>query len=569
VDVKSYGAISLEKGKWAIRCEPHVMIRLKRLFPRAWGGSAGKMLVSSTPEVCRDLEWVLDRYPMTIDKADKAALAKGASQHLDSQELVSALLSGERKPREFKLAMPAREYQSLAAEILLSRGGLLLADDLGLGKSCSALCALASSSTRPALVVTMSHLTRQWRDEAQKFLPEVPVHVIRGTQPYDLRSTGRIVGAGCIGTTPEIIISTYSRLAGWADNLAGAIRTIVLDECQELRGGQSRGGQEIKKNVAAKQIAEGALYRIGLSATPFYNYAGEMWNVLDVISPGGLGSRSEFLREWCGGDEGKVRDPEAFGSYLREHGMMLRRNRADVGRELPPVIRIPHHVDIDHKVIDDVSSAADELAKVILSQADRFKGERFRAREELSNLLRQATGVAKAPHVADMVRLLVESDEQVVLFGWHREVYEIWKERLANLNPVLYTGSESPAQKNASREAFLKGQARVLMMSLRSGAGLDGLQLACRTVVFGELDWSPGVHEQCVGRLHRDGQSTSVLAYYLISGEGSDPVMAEVLGLKRAQIEGVRDPVGKVADQLDATGDHMRRLAELHLGRKS
>ena len=43
---------------------------------------------------------------------------------------------------------------------------------------------------------------------------------------------------------------------------------------------------------------------------------------------------------------------------------------------------------------------------------------------------------------------------------------------------------------------FIDGDARVLMMSLRSGAGLDGLQEVSHTAVFGELDWSPGVHRQ-------------------------------------------------------------------------
>jgi hypothetical protein len=49
------------------------------------------------------------------------------------------------------------------------------------------------------------------------------------------------------------------------------------------------------------------------------------------------------------------------------------------------------------------------------------------------NLLRQATGIAKAPFVADFVRLLVESGEKVLLYGWHREVYSIWRDKLKDL----------------------------------------------------------------------------------------------------------------------------------------
>src|SRR3546814_3105109 len=79
-------------------------------------------------------------------------------------------------------------------------------------------------------------------------------------------------------------------------------------------------------------------------------------------------------------------------------------------------------------------------------------GEKMNAAGEFDALMRQATGVAKAPFVAEYVRLLCESGEKVVLFGWHREVYAIWQEKLKDLKPVLYTGSESESQKDARSE---------------------------------------------------------------------------------------------------------------------
>jgi len=99
-------------------------------------------------------------------------------------------------------------------------------------------------------------------------------------------------------------------------------------------------------------------------------------------------------------------------------------------------------------------------------------------------------------------------------------------------------------------------------------AGVDGLQEVCRTVVFGELDWSPGVHEQCIGRIHRDGQKEPVAAYFLVAEDGADPVMAEVLGLKRSQIEGLRDPNLDLIEKLETDGGHIRKLAEEFLKRR-
>lgn len=245
---------------------------------------------------------------------------------------------------------------------------------------------------------------------------------------------------------------------------------------------------------------------------------------------------------------------------------MLRRTRAEVGRELPPLIKIPHYIEADPEALNNVSKSCGELARLILAQGESFKGQKMQASEELSNKLRQATGIAKAPFVADFIKLLLQSEENVVLFGWHRDVYTIWRDQLGEFFPVMFTGSESVTQKQISLDHFKSKRSRVLMMSLRAGAGVDGLQGACRTVVFGELDWSSGVLEQNAGRVHRDGQEDKVAAYYLISNYGSDPIMVDVLGIKKAQLEGVRDPAANLVEKLETSaGDHIKRLAESYL----
>ena len=53
-----------------------------------------------------------------------------------------------------------------------------------------------------------------------------------------------------------------------------------------------------------------------------------------------------------------------------------------------------------------------------------------------------------------------------------------------------------------------------------------------------------------------------VTAYFLISESGSDPVVAEVLGLKKQQIDGLRDPNLELVEKLQSSGEHMKTLAE-------
>lgn len=407
---------------------------------------------------------------------------------------------------------------------------------------------LTEPSTRPALVVTLTHLPAQWEREIHKFAPQLTTHIATKGTPYKLQM-------------PDVLIMNYHKVYGWAEVLAGLVKTVVFDECQELRRDES------KKYVGCKVVADQADYRIGLSATPIYNYGGEIYNVVDVLRPDALGSHTEFLREWCypGSKPGKerIRDPDAFGSYMRDAAIMLRRTRAEVGRELPPLQKIPHTIESDTSALEEAEDAASELANIILSQNAAWD-ERGRASRELDWRLRQATGIAKAHYVAEFVKMLLNAGEKVVLYGWHHAVYDIWKERLKGYRPVFFTGSESAKQKERAREEFVEGDSRVLVMSLRAGAGLDGLQSQCSKVVFGELDWSYGVMEQCIGRVFRDGQTQGVTAYYLIADEGSDPVVADVLGVKKTQISGMRDPGAEpVVDAVDP--DHIKRLAQSYL----
>jgi SNF2 family DNA or RNA helicase len=563
VSVRTYGTIDYHPGGershgwWMLRCEPHVSIRLKRVFGKLASGSIGVHQISDTPENAHDLEWFLDRYPMAAPAGNGVAdrLYARADEHRNQLEAVESMLSADYKAPEFDLAVPARGYQKVAAAMLLNRGGLLLADDIGTGKTASAICALTDPRTLPALVVTLTHLPRQWQAELKKFAPKLTTHIIKQGTPYPL------------SFTPDVILINYHKLAGWGETLAKVVKSIVFDEIQELRRPNSA------KYAAAKHIAGSAFFRCGLSGTPIYNYGGEMWTVLDVLFPGELGTFDEFTTEWCPGwsdpSKARIRDPKAFGLHLRENGMMLRRTRADVGRELPACQVIPHYVESDPEYLNRVKGSCVELAKLILSTSHQERGVQMHAAEQLSNKMRQATGIAKAPYVAEFVRLLIESGEKVVLYLWHREVYAVIREILRDLKPAMFTGSESPVQKEESKRRFMSGETPLLMISLRAGAGVDGLQTVCRTVVFGELDWSPGVHEQATGRVYRDGQPDPVTAYYLLAEEGSDPIVSEVLGVKRQQIEGIR----KLSDEqlietLQNDGSHILRLAQALLENK-
>lgn len=547
---RTYGSLVLHARRkmWiASGLAPHVAMAFKRLFPRVPQTST-VMELSDTDEVRADLQWFMQRYPLAHDKA--AELSAGAQRIADRLAERDRILLPDWTPGEaigFREGFAPYLYQAQAARIALANGGLLLGDDVGLGKTISAITAFAAGAQLPAAVVVQAHLADQWRRQIETF-STLSVHVIKGTKPYDLPPA-------------DVYVFRYSNIAGWIDLIAeGFLRSIAYDEVQELRHGLATA-----KGRACTMASRKATLRVGLTATPVYNYGDEMHTVMGFVQPDLLGTRHEFMREWCGNGR-IVKDPDALGSYLRDTGWFLRRTEDDptVSASMPPTNVVEWEVDYDRAAAAGEAAITRMLAITVLKGSFEEAG---RAARELDLKMRQLTGIAKARSVAAYVRLLLQESPRVLLAGWHREVYDIWLDELRAFSPVLYTGSETAAGKKRSMDAFCGGDARVMMISLRSGAGLDGLQQHAHDVVFGELDWSPQVHYQVTGRLRRPGQPHQVTAHYLHANEGSDPVLIETLGIKVDQSRGINNP-GQAAKPRHSDASRIKRLAEAVLARE-
>lgn len=518
--------------------EPHVCIRLKSNFPKINEGQTDNYEFANTPEHCHDLLWFVQRYPLQADATTLQQLKKGSKKFLQTQKELESLLSAAYVPQTVLLnsGYQARDYQLRASEVMIRSKKMILADELGLGKSLTATLCLFKPKTLPALVVVQSHMTTQWKTENFEKFTNLKAHIIYGFKQYQL-------------PVADVYIINYHCLSKWIDVLIRITRTVVFDECQELRKGFSFGGEVSAKYLSAYNLCDKVNYAWGLSGSPIYNYGDEIFNILDCLNRGCLGRKFEFLCEWCEstGHNYKVKDTKALGTYLREKFLMLRRTAAEVGRELPQVNTVVHPVEYDEHEVETAEKIAKQLAMSYLT-ATNF-AEKGNLAMEFDTRLRQITGIAKAHHVASLVQILLESGEPVLLSGWHRQVYEIWLNDLQQYNPVLYTGSESAVQKDKAKKAFINGETNLFIISNRSGIGLDGLQHRCRYVVHGELDWSPQVHKQITGRVNRDGQKDQVTVIFPVCEFGSDPGMVTVLGIKSEQSHNIIDPHLSVVPQ--------------------
>ena len=541
---RTYGNIRFDGKEWIIdSVEPHVAIKLKALFTKIMRSQIAPFHFDDTIEDCADLFWFTQRYHLEISQADANRLKKKKNSFYNRNDNLEVILSNDYEAKEVKLkdGFEAREYQSKGSEVFLSVKRMLLGDDLGLGKTVSAIISMREGISLPAVVVCQPHLIHHWKEKIEMFT-NLSTHTVKGTTPYSL-------------PTADVYIFKYTCLRGWVDVFPIMnYKFVIFDEIQEVRRHESQ------KHQAAKVLSTNSEYTLGLSATPIYNYGGEIFNIMEVIKPYSLGTKDQFSREWCSWGD-RIREPKALGTYLREKFLFLRRTREEVGRELPPVNTIIHKVDYDEEKVRESQELARTLALKVMEGSFVERGQ---AARELDMMARYTTGLSKAKYVAEYVKFLVQSGEPVVLAGWHRDVYEIWQEQLKDFKVVMYTGSESPAKKNEAKIAFMNGDADIFIISLRSGIGLDGLQFRSKTVVFGELDWSPQVHGQLIGRVDRDGQKNQVTAIYLISEEGSDLPIIDMLGLKSSQSQNIINPLGKEKDKF-TDESRMKKLAEQYL----
>lgn len=551
--LKSYGSLEVNGRAIVItKCEPHVSIKLKSVFHRIPKGAQPPYTLPLSDDICRDMIWFMVRYPFLVHKPHLDILYAGSSSFMKRQHAAEELTGPNYEPKQVTLkagSPPPRKYQLIGREWLTLVKQGLIADDIGLGKTLVAILGMLEPGTLPAAVVMQTHMQRQWQEQIERFTT-LRVCKIKSTKPYPLPRA-------------DVYLFKYSQLAGWVNYFElNPFKYVAYDEIQELRhmGTQKYGG--------GVMLSQSADWVVGLSATPVFNYGDEIFNIMNLLRDGCLGERYSFIGEWCssiGMNKWKVDDTDALGTYLREANLVLRRSRKEVGRELPKVNTIIENVGYDEKLVASSAEISKVLANKILYGSGRE--ERGQAALEFDVLLRHDTGISKAIHVAAFVRMLLENGEKVILGGWHRDVYEIWLNELKDFNPVMYTGSESTTQKDRAKDMFCGTSTNLLIISLRSGAGLDGLQFACSTVVVGELDWSPQVHAQLVGRVDRDGQRNPVTAFYMVSDYGSDPPMVEALALKSSQAHGIMNP-GITAPVQHSDESRVKRMAEWFLKSK-
>ena len=426
--------------------------------------------------------------------------------------------SHEKEWSGTRIALPDDQelmpYQSAGVNYALRRSGVLIGDQPGLGKTAQAIAIANEMRAKRILVVCPAAVRLQWPKEIKRF-------ALGDTRCYPIIKTSN-------GVSPlaRWTIISYDLARG---TLLPSLRRekwdlVIMDEAHSLKTPsaartQAMFGKTEHRDGSAHHI-EGIAENVGkvvaLTGTPLPNRPRECYTLargldhgcIDYLSEDGFSERFNPASQY-GEQSGRL--PELY-ARLRSH-IMVRRMKRDVLTQLPPV-----RYEIEYVEETGAVKAALHAESMLEFDPDSFDS-RVPIDGEVSTVRREM-GLAKAPHVVDRVKMMLEGGvDKLVLFGWHREVLDIWGEKLQKFNPVRIDGSTSSKGKEAAKHKFINDpDCRLIYGNMLSmGVGTDGLQKVANVLVVGENSWVPGDNQQAVDRLDRFGQEDSVLALFLVA----------------------------------------------------
>ncbi|VAX39137.1 DNA/RNA helicases, SNF2 family, partial [hydrothermal vent metagenome] len=407
--------------------------------------------------------------------------------------------------------------------------GGCLADDMGLGKTIQALALLLHRASKgPALVVAPTSVAFNWMNEIQKFAPTLNAHIFgTGDRSAIIKKLG----------SRDVIICSYGLLHTEAKLLQSQEwHTVILDEAQAIKNTATQRSQ------AAMGLQ--ADFRLIMTGTPLENHLGELWNLLEFINPGLLGSMKNFQKQFatpierdgCRKSRGRLK--KLIQPFI------LRRTKSQVLEELPPRTEVTLQVELSEeeatfyealrqRTIDKLEGADGDGSQHLQILAEITKLRRACCHPKLVLKECKIPG-SKLALFSKTIGELLDNNHKVLVFSQFVGHLAILREELDSKGvSYQYLDGSTPARKRKEAvEAFQSGEGDVFLISLKAG-GL-GLNLtAANYVIHMDPWWNPAVEDQASDRAHRMGQKQPVTIYRFITQGTIEQRITELHATKR------------------------------------
>ncbi|MGH3709404.1 MAG: DEAD/DEAH box helicase [Pseudonocardiaceae bacterium] len=459
-----------------------------------------------------------------------------------------------------RLSFTPFDYQLATMQTVLRRmrGRAILADEVGLGKTIEAGLVLSELRMRGladrALVVTPAGLVSQWGEELER--------------KFALPTTVAARGGWEAGEDRPVVLASLA--AARRDPLKSAVLdqqwdVVIVDEAHRLRTPTSASGRLAR--------ALRTRYLLLLTATPVENRLQDLYELVNLVAPGLLGTAEEFRRTHGSPDTGvdALRNVAALRSRTRQ--IMVRHRRSEVAVLLPQrlaetVLVTPCeaerslYAEITSRIRGEASAAA-PAQRLTLRSLTRLAGSSPAAVaptlakvgwHDLADRARAIERPRKTDELLARLRTHVERGEKVLVFTAFRHTLDalVTEVAAAGIPAACYHGSLSRRDKDAAVSSF-RDDVPVLLSTESAGEGRN-LQF-CHVMINMDLPWNPMQIEQRLGRLHRVGQDHDVLLVNLVSRGTIEERILHVLESKINLFElvvGELDMIlGRVTDDFD------------------
>jgi SWI/SNF-related matrix-associated actin-dependent regulator 1 of chromatin subfamily A len=478
-------------------------------------------------KACNDRKYNPDNYAWTISKTDITALINRLQPFINEIDIsvLSQYVITEIKP-EITLkplvntVRPPFTHQLQAAKFLLEKGKAILADEMGGGKTTSAIIA-AYNIDGKKLVVCPASLKLNWKKEILLVDSTAKIGIVNGKTITDL-------------TGNDWYIINYDILSKHLNSiLATDFTSVIFDECHYIKSIDNSGKPTADRGKAALQISEKINNVYMLTGTPITNKTKDIFNSLKAIEHPLSNKWMNFAMRYCGAyreQYGWNMDGSSNMSELHEKLQlyMMRRLKSEL-LELPEKIRSFIPVEINVKEYN--------------SQYNDYMAERENMDKGIQlvklNALRHLLAIQKIPATLEQIENMVEQNKQIVIFTCYQEVVNQILAKYPQAGKI--TGECSSIQRQNTVDNFQDGKINIVVCNIIA-AGVGLTLTASDTVIFNDFDWTPANHAQAEDRIHRIGQNKKCNIYYMYADNAEmDNKLSKILERKLQNINAVID----------------------------
>jgi SWI/SNF-related matrix-associated actin-dependent regulator of chromatin subfamily A-like protein 1 len=420
--------------------------------------------------------------------------------------------------------------------------GVLLADEMGTGKTIVSIVAANTLGFRRILVVCPAHVRDTWIKEIRAW--QTLGHLI-----IPVKATRQYGATFLPSITSGWVVINYDILARRPEIKERSWDLVICDESYLLKNFMARrtcevfGGKYKGERIQPIPANEALL----LAGTPFLNRPDELFTQISYLDPTNWPSFKSFIKQYYEDDAraddlrrviGEPRNLEELQQKLRST-TMVRQLKQDV-LDLPPKNYDIKWVDATELPEALIAWFRNERRQIVITHSKlrkaKSRAKRQQLRERLNELLEKVRYEVAIAKFDKVLEYLLRCTVKTLVFAYHHEVIDglATALRRAGYNVVTFTGRTRDSASVVER--FQQDPGCLFFIGNIRAAGIGITLTAASHVVFAELDWTPAVHEQAEDRAHRIGQAQQIdVAYFILDDDlSTDRQIYQLLKTKQS-----------------------------------